>query len=70
MNLFLRWYAKLNLIGISCILYITFIIALLNGGAVRVTINQFGEMWLESILLTVSLILSCYIVLREEFIWE
>jgi len=56
------------LIGILILLtntitmYLTFLAAFLNSNSILITINTFGEAWLEFFLLPITIILGLYVV--------
>ena len=53
--LFLRYYEKAFIFGITTVMLITFFAAYFNGGQVLVTINEYGEANIEFIWIIISL---------------
>lgn len=49
-----------GLISGTVVLYLTFLVAFMNGGVVTITINSVGEAWPEFFLLPVMLISGVY----------
>ena len=56
----LAFMSHLLATGFSIVLLYTFIIAVINGGQVTISINTYGEMWIETIVIPIAFAFMLY----------